>query len=319
MKQLSRFSKTSPFSRSQTRPFAFNSSRRQSARFQTSPGRHSRESRPRSGFGCCLLSTLLAGLILITGLYLMAPIRHNVLLLGMDFADLTNAVARTDTMILATFLPSKPYVGTLSIPRDLWVTIPEVGENRINTAHFFAEANQPGSGPAAALQTVNLNFGVQFDYYIRIRFEGFRAVVNAMGGVDIELNEAMGGYEPGKYHLTGNKALAFVRYRQDSDDFFRMEHGQFMMKAIFRNLLESHNWPHIPEVLTAFRDNVSTNLPRWLWPRLVFSLLRVGPDGIDNRIIGREMVIPFVTFDGAYVLAPNWESINPVLSSMFGK
>ena len=63
-----------------------------------------------------------------------------------------------DTIILTTFNPWKPNVGMLSIPRDLWVNIPGVGENRINTAHFFAEANDPGSGPSATMDTIEAEF-----------------------------------------------------------------------------------------------------------------------------------------------------------------
>jgi LCP family protein required for cell wall assembly len=219
--------------------------------------------------------------------------------------------------MLATLIPVKRYIGMLSIPRDLWVAIPGVGENRINTAHFFGESQQVGSGPQIAAQTVLLNFGVQPDYYLRVRFEGFREVINALGGVDIELTEPMAGYEPGKYHLTGNKALAFVRHRLGSDDFHRMQQGQFMMKVVVKNMLKPLNWPRLPGVAKAFLNSVDTNLPPWMWPRLVITLMLVGPNRIDNRIITKEMVTPFTTSGGASVLAPNWELINLVVKQMF--
>jgi len=245
--------------------------------------------------------------------------RTNVLLLGIDYTDPSNSVARTDTMILTTFIPLDPYVGMLSIPRDLWVTIPGVGENRINTAHFFAEANQTGSGPAAAMQTIKANFGVDVKYYIRVRFEGFREVVDAMGGVDIVLDQPIGGYPAGAHHLTGNKALAFVRDRANSDDFFRMQQGQILLKAAFKQMINPLNWPHIPKVLASLSETVETNIPVWQQVRLALTLLRTGPDGIDNRTITREMVVPFTTDQGAAVLAPNWGLINPVLMEMFGQ
>ena len=72
--------------------------------------------------------------------------RTNILLLGLDRAEAGSDAARTDTIILTTFVPHRLYLGMLSIPRDLWVTIPGVGENRINTAHFYAEAARPGRG-----------------------------------------------------------------------------------------------------------------------------------------------------------------------------
>jgi LCP family protein required for cell wall assembly len=230
-----------------------------------------------------------------------------------------NSVSRTDTIILTTFIPSKPYVGLLSIPRDLWVDIPGYGQNRINTAHFFAEAAQAGSGPQAAINTIRANFGVDVDYYLRIHFEGFRDVVNAMGGLDVNLPEPMNGYPAGPVHLTGNKALAFARNRTGSDDFFRMQHGQLLLKAILKQLTSPLAWFRLPAVAAAVLNSIDTNLPAWQWPRLGLALLRVGPTGMDNQTITREMATPFFTNEGANVLQPNWPNINPLLMQMFGQ
>jgi LCP family protein required for cell wall assembly len=250
-------------------------------------------------------------------MYLLAPARTNLLLIGIDYVDPGSSLARSDTIMLATIVPLKPYIGLLSIPRDLWVTIPGYGENRINTAHFFAEGEKPGSGPQALRKTIALNFGVDAPYYVRIRFEGFREIVDAMGGVDIVLNETTAGYPPGKHHLNGQKALAFVRHRADSDDFFRMAHGQLMIKALFKNLLSPTKWPRLPAVLRAFFHSVDTNLPVWLWPRIGFALLRAGPDGIDSHVISREMTTPFITSEGANVLAPKWPQIHQLVQQIF--
>ncbi len=247
------------------------------------------------------------------------PARTNILLLGMDYAEPGQTAARTDTIILTTFRPSEPYIGMLSIPRDLWVNIPGVGENRINTAHFYAEVAQPGSGPAAAKQTVEANFGVSVHYTMRIRFEGFRDVVDKLGGVDIVLTEPLGAYEAGTHHLNGHKALAFVRDRSVTDDFSRMAQGQVMLKALYKKLAKPSTWPRIPGAVIAAFSSIDSNVPLLLWPRLGFALLRLGPDGIDSRIINREMVQPFTTNQSAQVLAPNWTLINPVLMEMFGQ
>jgi len=114
-------------------------------------------------------------------IYFLAPLRTNILLLGTDDSPERGSVGRTDTIILATVVPLKPYVGMLSIPRDLWVTVPGVGEQRINTAYFFAEANQAGSGPRAALQTIHENFGVPVRYYAVIHMAGLTSIVDALG------------------------------------------------------------------------------------------------------------------------------------------
>jgi LCP family protein required for cell wall assembly len=277
--------------------------------------------RRKRSIGCfsCLLPVLLVGLVILlfAAAYLFFPQRSNILLLGVDYTDPTNAVGRTDTIILSTFILPEGYVGMLSIPRDLWVTIPGVGNNRINTAHFFAEALQAGSGPIAAINTVEQNFGVDIDYFLRIRFQGFRDVVDAMGGLDLDLERPMAGYAAGEHHLTGRKALAFTRNRLGSDDFFRMERGQIVLKAMFKQMLNPIKWIRLPSVIVAFVESVDTNIPAYLWPRFGFSLLRVGVDGIDNRTITREMVTPFITDYGANILLPRWDLINPVLYEMF--
>lgn len=267
--------------------------------------------------GCFFSLLILISLGIISAAYLLWPGRTNILLLGIDYADPGTWLSRTDTIILTTWVPSEKYIGILSVPRDLWVTIPGVGENRINTAHFFCEANQAGSGPDCAIQTIQTNFNVRFHYYVRVRFEGFKDIVNTLGGVDILLTEPMAGYPPGTHHLTGNKALAFVRARYDSDDFFRMEHGQLMLKALVKTMLKPDNWLKLPAVMKAVLSNVETDLPQWLWPRYAFCLLRVGPDSLDNRIINRDLVQPFMTNEGAAVLAPNWGLINPLVQEMF--
>lgn len=274
----------------------------------------------RRGCGCgCLPLGLFGGLLLfILAVYFLTPLRTNILLLGIDYAPYNGTVSRTDTLILATVVPLKPYVGLLSIPRDLWVNIPGVGENRINTAHFFAEAQKPGSGPKAAMQTIQANFGVNVGYYVRVRFEGFKDVIDAMGGVDIDLKESAAGYEPGQYHLTGNKALAFVRQRYGSDDFYRMEHGQFILKAALHQMFSPAKWIRLPAVMFAMRNALDTNIPVFLWPRLGLALLRAGPNGIDSHTITREMVVPFTTNEGAAVLQPNWDLIKPEVKQIFG-
>jgi LCP family protein required for cell wall assembly len=262
---------------------------------------------------------LLLAFLAVLAVYLLAPLRTNILLIGIDYVEPGSATARSDTIMLATIQPLRPYIGLLSIPRDLWVSIPGVGENRINTAHFYAESRQPGSGPELLRQTIRQNFGVDLPYYLRIRFEGFRQVVDALGGVDIELSQPAAGYPAGKHHLTGRKALAFVRERYSSDDFNRMSHGQLMLKALLKNMLNPLKWPRLPWVARAFFQAVDTNLPAWAWPRLAFALLRAGEGGIDSHVVSRQMVTSFTTDQGAMVLAPKWELIRPLAAQIFGK
>jgi anionic cell wall polymer biosynthesis LytR-Cps2A-Psr (LCP) family protein len=98
-----------------------------------------------------------------------------------------------------------------------------------------------------------------------------------------------------------------------------MEHGQLMIKSIIKQMMRPSKLVRLPLVLRALFRSVDTDIPIWLWPRLAFMVLRLGTDGIDNRTINRDMVTPFTTSEGAQVLAPNWELINPVVDEMFRK
>jgi LCP family protein required for cell wall assembly len=274
----------------------------------------------RRSLGCCFSAVLFLTLVcLLVSVFFFLPTRTNILLIGIDRTPPGTAVGRSDTIILVTVQPLRSYVGMLSIPRDLWVSIPGVGENRINAAYFLAENEQEGTGPSAAMRTLEVNFGVDVPYYVRIQFDGIQEVVELLGGVPIELDQATAILPAGNHVLDGETALAFVRDRAGSDDFFRMERGQMLIRAVFRRLLNPEVWPRLPIIWVSMIKNFDANIPLWVWPSLGLTLLRIGPEGVDARIVGRDMVRGFTTQSGAQVLAPDWSKINPVLLEMFGQ
>lgn len=284
------------------------------------PPQKAKQQRPRrrAGCGCGCAPILLIALLLVLG-YFLAPISTRILVLGADRAPEGTMLSRTDTMILTSVNPLLPDVRLLSIPRDLWINIPGVGENRINTVHFFAENNQPGSGPATTARVVAETFGMPTPYYVRLRFDGVVGIVDAMGGVDINLPEAMSGYEAGWNHLNGEQALAFSRDRAGSDDFFRMARGQILIKAVIQQMLRPATWLRLPQMAQAGLAMMDTDIPAWQWPRLGVALARgVIFGGLDSRTFDRSMATPYVTGDGAQVLLPQWDLIRPVMREMFG-
>ena len=256
-------------------------------------------------------------LVALVLVYFLAPLRTNLLVLGTDRTEGTN-IGRSDTILLLSIVPLQPYVSMLSIPRDLWVTIPGVGEDRINTAHFYAEASQPGSGPDATLETIRANFGVRVSRYVAINFDGFVEMIDAVGGVDIELEQAEGGLPAGKHHLDAGQALAFVRERYSSDDFYRMRHGQMVIQAAVGKMANPVNWWRWPGIVKALSSAVKTNVPFYDWPRLGLALLRAAlTDRIDSHVIDRDYVTPYTTDQGANILLPNWDAIHPLVVELF--
>ncbi|MFZ6028961.1 MAG: LCP family protein [Chloroflexota bacterium] len=273
--------------------------------------------KPRRKTPGCIVAIIV--LCLLAFLPLVLPGRTNVLLLGVDARPGEGNLGRSDTMILTTFQPLRRYVGMLTIPRDLWVEIPGVGENRINTAHFFAEAEQKDSGPTAAKQAVRENFGVDVDYFVRIRFDGLKDLVDTLGGLEVTLPRDMSGYTQGTHRMDGTQALAFVRDRAGSDDLFRNERAIIFLRAFIDEVLRPANWPHMPDFFAALMQTVDTDIPVWMWGRLGITLLAVGPGNIDGRSITHEMVTPFTTQGGASVLLPRWDLIDPLLLEVFGQ
>ena len=261
---------------------------------------------------------LVVGIVLLLlAVYFLAPVQTNILLLGIDRTPQGTELGRSDTMILAGIQPLQPKVTLLSIPRDLWLTIPGYGENRINTAHYFAELKEPGTGPAAAAHAVEVNFHVTVPYYLRIDIDTLSQLVDTMGGITIDLSQPAGGLPAGTHTLDGYQAQAFVRNRAGSDDFFRMQHGQLFLRAVLHQILQPGTWPKIPELINIFAHGTTTNVPVWLWPRLALALVRAGPGGINAQIIDRSMVTPTTTSGGASVLLPDWQKIDPFVQGLF--
>lgn len=256
-------------------------------------------------------------ILAILAIYIFAQPRTNLLILGIDRTPEGTALGRSDTIILTSVQPLNFDIKMLSIPRDLWVSIPGFGENRINAAHVFGEGEQVGSGPRKAMETVRANFGVNVGYYLRLRLEGFADIIDAFDGVDVVLTETVIGLPPGEHHLDGAQALAFVRDRT-GDDFFRMAHGQLFIRAMVIKLLNPLNWFRLPAALAATLRAIDTNIPIWQWPRLGLAFALIGPNGIDARTLERSMVTPWVTENGAAVLLPNWDLIMPLVREMFG-
>ena len=250
-------------------------------------------------------------------LLFFTPLRTTVLILGIDRPPEGTWAGRSDTMILASITPVLPDVSILSIPRDLWVNVPGQGENRVNTAHYFAEISAPGTGKAAAEDVIETNLGVKVDYVVRIKFDGFVKIIDAMGGVTVNLPVDMSGLAAGENALDGTQALAFVRDRAGSDDFFRQQRGQLLILAAIKNMMNPAKWARIPAVLIAVLQSVDTNIPFWIYPRLVYASLFSAVKGFDAKTFDREMITPWLTDGGAQVLLPNWDKINPLLFELF--
>ena len=183
--------------------------------------------------------------------------RVTILILGLDYADWQSedrlGPARSDTMILLTIDPGSMTAGMLSIPRDLWVTMPGIlGYHKINTAHRFGELYEmPGGGPGLASRTVEQLLGVKIDYYARIDFYAFESFIDELGGIEVNVPEEIkvdpiGEHntvvlKPGTQLLDGPTALGYARNRYTADGDFDRSARQHQVIMAIRNRILSLN------------------------------------------------------------------------------
>ncbi len=116
--------------------------------------------------------------------------RVNILLLGVDLRCDEEGPTHSDTIMVATIDPVSRSAALLSLPRDLWVEIPNYGVNRINQGYFLGQAYEyPGGGPALAVETVEAFLGIPIDYHIAVDFKAVIDFVDLMGGIVVDVPE----------------------------------------------------------------------------------------------------------------------------------
>ena len=264
----------------------------------------------------------------------IAQERTSILLLGIDKRGQETGPSRTDTMIVVSVDPQTRSAAMLSIPRDLWVTIPGHSEGRINTAHFLGEQDtNPGGGPSLAKTTVQYTLGIPIHYYVRINFEGFEKLVDAIGGITIDVQEAIydDKYPDGTYGyitvdipagvqtMDGKTALQYARVRHGGSDFLRARRQQQVLGAI-RDKVLSLDIPltRIPEILRIAGSAVDTDLSLSQMYELAKVAREVPAEAIESSVVDESMTSPQMTPDGAAVLIPNRALIREVVRDLFG-
>ncbi|MEW6458206.1 MAG: LCP family protein [Bacillota bacterium] len=191
--------------------------------------------------------------------------RMNVLLLGID-AQEGETTARADSILFVSADPKQQQVAILSIPRDTRVQIPGHGWDKINSATVYG-------GPELARKVVSGLLGVPVDYYVLTNFEGFRDIVDILGGVTIDVERRMYYRDPmanppllidlqaGVQRLDGDKALQYVRYRSDGlGDITRTQRQQKFLKALAEEMMKPRNIVKLPKLVPKIDECVDTNM-----------------------------------------------------------
>ncbi|MBV9174674.1 MAG: LCP family protein [Chloroflexi bacterium] len=251
--------------------------------------------------------------------------RINILLLGIDKRDDEPVEGtRSDTMMLASIDPATKSAALVSLPRDMWVTIAGCtprdgcvgGQQRINVAHAVG-------GPELAAQTVTADFGVPIDYYARVDFHGFQAMVDLVGGVVIDVDWPVKddeyptddyGYQriyfgPGPQLMDGRTALEYARSRHGMNDFARAGRQQKVILAVRNRVLQLGMLSKAPEMVNIAQQSVTTNLSPVQMLELAKLMSGIDRGNIANLVIDTNYVSPFVGADGADLLRPDVPAI----------
>ena len=216
--------------------------------------------------------------------------RINVLLLGYGGPG-HDGPYLTDSVMLLSIRPGSHEAIMISLPRDLWVKIPALPNNRymtgkLNSAYAIGvdHVNYPnvrsdwktdsGGGDLAAA-TVSQVTGQPIDYWVGVDFKAFRDVVNAIGGIKVDVPTTLddpyfpAGESTGMMHIRidagaqqfdGERALEYARSRETTSDFDRSRRQQLIMLAVRQRVFSVNAVPHLLSLLGALQDNVRTNL-----------------------------------------------------------
>lgn len=213
-----------------------------------------------------------------------------ILLMGIDSTDEVlskNAIANGDTLILITFNPKTLNATMISIPRDSYVPIACWSgnpENKITHAATY--------GNDCMINTIQNYFDVDIDYYAKINFKGLVKLVNAVGGVEVDVpqrlctDDSSRGAEvciqPGHQKLNGEQALVFARNRKQlvNGDFGRAQHQQEIIMALINKMKTIKDVSTFMDILNTISNSLDTNLTT----KQILAFYNVGKDIIKKSL-----------------------------------
>ncbi|MBM2810653.1 MAG: putative transcription regulator [Chloroflexi bacterium] len=248
--------------------------------------------------------------------------RVNILVLGIDQRDDerdAGTPARSDTLMVVSIDPAQKAASIISFPRDLWLQIPGLGDERINAAFRFGELRKlDGGGAGVAARTIEQNFGLQTQYYAVIDFRGFEEIVNTVGGVLVDVPRPLRddeyptdnyGYErvyfaPGPQLMDGTTALKYARTRHADSDFGRMARQQQVMLGVRDRALRLNMLTRLPSLLDQGMRTVQTNIA----PTDILSLAKLASEidttAVGSLVVDNQLVTPFTGVGGASLQLP---------------
>jgi polyisoprenyl-teichoic acid--peptidoglycan teichoic acid transferase len=252
--------------------------------------------------------------------------RVNILLLGGDSRGLgQNEVPRSDSVMIASLDPVTKKSYLFSILRDTYVSIPGSSMDRINTAITKG-------GPELAMKTVSNLMGIPVQYYVYTDFKGFIALVDAIGGIELDVekdmkySDAADGHQydinlkKGLQQLDGDTALQYVRFRHDAtSDFTRTERQRKFMKALAEKLQSTTSLIKLPSILQSVDPFIETNLNVNQMIKLASLGFEVKTDGMVSQQIPPMELLEEKRVGGAEVIGVDPAALQVFVKQLFGE
>lgn len=219
----------------------------------------------------------------VPGSVMEPPNKLNIIVMGVDSRPQEGDPGRSDTLLVMTVDTVSREVSTLSIPRDTRVRINGLGWDKIN--HAFSV------GGAALTQQTTENFlGISIDYYVKVDMESFVRIVDAIGGVNIDVEKRM-QYEdtwehfvidlnPGMQHMDGKTAIQYVRYRDEEGDIGRVARQQKFIRSVLAEITTPAILLKAPQIIREVLAALDTNIPA----PLMLGLARKLKDGLSTGL-----------------------------------
>ncbi|MEO8396682.1 MAG: LCP family protein [Chloroflexota bacterium] len=265
----------------------------------------------------------------------------NILLLGNDGQITNDNFLRTDTMIIVSINRTAGTVALLSLPRDMYVYIPGWTMQRLNLAYIHGEQGQwPGGGFGLLRQTILYNFGINVHYYAMVGLDGFKSIVDAVGGVNLTVDCAIedlplvdttvpqGAYKAnedgeyvlpvGYYSMSGAEALWYARSRGSSSDFDRGVRQQQVLRAVWRKAKDTGLLSNVVPLWNEGSKNLDTDMTLQDVLGLVPMALNLDPSQIETYEFARTYdTTPWQPPDGSNVQLPNYEHLRQRLEDFY--
>ena len=191
-------------------------------------------------------------------------VKKNVVVLGVDNREDEFDTGRSDTLFVVMLDEQKQNLSLLSIPRDTRVKLKGYGWDKINHAYAYG-------GRELTQQTVEELLGIRVDHYVLVDFSGFQGLVDAIGGVDINVEKDMYYHDSwdgftvdlkqGEQHLDGATAIQYVRYRDEEGDIGRIQRQQKFLLAVYRKINSANMLVRIPGLAQQLNTMIETNMP----------------------------------------------------------